>query len=195
MKKDILVKNYAAFLPIEGGEKRYKVVTDDNNNEVGIEVSGRVTEFNAVNNNGLKFERKSYDECIKNYFEKNEFNIPIDVMHIRDAFHLAGIAKKFVKKSDGVEVVAFIPKGVYFYGLIKTLIDNGVLQGFSNYGCVRDCDYERNTDSIIVKEFFLISISLVDIPADESTKFTANATSFDGFDKKADIKHSIFDLI
>lgn len=195
MKKDILVQNYAVFLPCEEGEHRYKVVTDANNTEIGIEVSGRVTEFNTVNENRLKFDRKSYDACISEYFEKNGLNIPIDVMHVRDAQHLAGVAKKFVKRTDGVDVTAFIPKGVYFYGLIKTLIDNGVLQGFSNFGCMRDCDWSEADDAWVVKDFFLISISLVDVPADTSTKFVSNATDFEGFNgepKKSPAKLDIF---
>lgn len=198
MKKNIFVQNYAVFLPVEEGEHRYKVVTDANNNEVGIEVSGKVTEFNVTNENGLKFDKKSYDACISDYFEKHGLNIPIDIMHVRDAQHLAGVAKKFIKRSDGVEVTAFIPKGVYFYGLIKTLIDNGVLQGFSNYGCMRDCEWSREDEAVVVKEFFLISISLVDVPADTSTKFIKNATDFAGFkdeQKKAPLNLELFPLV
>ena len=102
-------------------------------------------------------------------------------MHIRDAFHLAGVAKKFTKKDGGVQVVAFIPKGVYFYNLIKILLENGVLQGFSNYGYINDYDYDRVNNEIIVKDFQLISISLVDVPSDVSGKFVSNATNFEGF--------------
>ena len=180
-RKNILVSNYAAFIPYEKDARRYKIVTDENNNEVGIEVSGEVTNFSAVNFNGLKFDKKSYDECIREYFEKNELNIPIDLMHQRDMQHLAGVARKFVKKTDSVQVVAFIPKGVYFYNLIKLLIDNGVLQGFSNMGYMTDWEYDRETDACIVKSFQLISISLVDVPADTAGKFVSNATDFEGF--------------
>lgn len=177
----ILVKNYAAFLPFEKDEKKYKIITDKDGNEIGFEVTGMVTDFKTANQNGQKFERNSYDRFVKEYFEANELNIPIDLMHIRDAFHLAGVAKKFTKKDGGVQVVAFIPKGVYFYNMIKILLENGVLQGFSNYGYINDYDYDRANNEIIVKDFQLISISLVDVPSDVSGKFVSNATNFEGF--------------
>lgn len=196
-KKPIQVANYAAFLPIDAGERKYRIINDNAGTEVGIEVVGKVTDFNAVNLNGQKFDKKSYDIYISEYFEKNELNIPIDLMHVRDMQHLAGVAKKFVKKDGGVEVTAFIPRGAYFYNLIKVAIDNGMLQGFSNYGWIADWDYDRATDTCIVKEFHLISISLVDVPADVSSKFVGNATCFEGFDNEMPVKksESIFDLI
>lgn len=179
--KKIPVQNYAAFIPIDDGEKKYKIITDDAGNEKGIEVKGYLTKFGEANFNGQNFDRKSYDQCIQEYFEKNELNIPIDLMHVRDAFHLAGVCKKFQKKSDGIEITAFIAKGVYFYGLIKTLIDNGILQGFSNLGFITDYDWNRQTDELIVKAFQLISISLVDVPADTFGKFATQNTIFEGF--------------
>lgn len=182
-KQEIIVKNYAAFIPDEKGERRYKIVTDANGNELGFEVSGRVTEFGTTNENGLNFDKKSYDKCISEYFERNDLNIPIDVMHGTDVRDLCGVAKKFTKKADGVEVVAFIPKCAYYYNMLKGYIDNGMLQGFSNYGCVRDWEYDRQADAMVIKEFFLISVSLVATPADTSTKFVANATDFQGFNE------------
>ena len=105
-------------------------------------------------------------------------------MHVRDAFHLLGVCTKFKKTSSGVEIVTFIPKGVYFYGLVKTLIDNGILQGFSNMGFITDYSYEEEQDIFIVKEFQLISISLVDVPADVSGKFATQNTIFEGFENQ-----------
>ena len=65
--------------------------------------------------------------------------------------------------------------------MIKVLLENGVLQGFSNYGYITDYYYDRTKDEIIVKDFQLISISLVDVPSDLSGKFVSNATNFEGF--------------
>lgn len=183
-KKNIIVKNYAAFIPDEKGERRYKIVTDKEGNELGFEVSGRVTQFGAENENGLNFDRKSYDKCIAEYFERNDLNIPIDLMHGQDVRDLCGVAKKFVKKSDGVDIVAFVPRCAYYYNMLKGYIDNGMLQGFSNFGCVRDWDFDRESGAMIIKEFFLISVSLVATPADTYTKFVANSTSFEGFETK-----------
>lgn len=198
MKKSINVSNYAAFIPDEEGERKYRIVTDDNGVESGIEVSGLVTDFTAANFNGMQFDRKSYDKYITEYFERNGLNIPIDLMHVRDMQHLAGVARKFVKKSGGVMVTAFIPRCAYFYNLIKGAIDNGMLQGFSNYGAVTDWDYDRETGTCIVKEFQLVSVSLVDVPADVSSKFISNATDFDGFlteEPKKETPASMFHFI
>lgn len=181
--KKILVKNYAAFLPGENGERKYKIILDDAGNEKGIEVKGYLTKFGQENFNGQNFDRKSYDACISDYFDKNQLNIPVDLMHVRDMFHLAGVCNKFQKKSDGIEITVLLAKGVYFYNLIKTAIENGILQGFSNLGYIVNWDYDRATDSIIVKEFQLISISLVDVPSDTGGKFTTQNTIFEGFEK------------
>lgn len=180
--KKIKVQNYTAFSPIENGEKKYKIITSQDGQENGIEVKGMVTSFLDENFNEMKFDKKAYDKCISEYFEKNDLNIPIDLMHVRDGFHLLGVCTKFKKTSSGVEIVAFIPKGVYFYGLVKTLIDNGVLQGFSNLGYIANYSFEQ--DVLIVEEFQLISISLVDVPADVSGKFATQNTIFEGFENK-----------
>lgn len=182
-RNKIVVRNYAAFIPSEDGRHVYKIINNEAGEEIGFEVRGLLTTFNVTNENHQKFERKSYDKFVTEYFEANELNIPIDIMHIRDAQHLAGVARKFIKKDGGIELTAFIPKGVYFYNLIKVLLDAGVLQGFSNYGYMTDWDYDRTTDEIIVKEFNLISASLVDIPSDVGGKFIENSTEFHGFDE------------
>lgn len=179
--KKIPVQNYASFIPADDGQRKYKIITADDGSEKGIEVKGYLTKFGETNFNGFNFDKKSYDQCINEYFEKNDLNIPIDLMHSRDALHLAGICNKFQKKNDGVEITAFIPKGIYFYNLIKILIDNGILQGFSNYGFISDYDFDRASDSLIVKSFQLISISLVDVPADTFGKFETQNTIFEGF--------------
>lgn len=186
--KKIKVQNYASFSPIENGEKKYKIITSVDGQELGIEVKGTVTSFLDENFNEMKFDKKAYDKCISEYFEKNDLNIPIDLMHVRDAFHLLGVCTKFKKTSSGVEIVTFIPKGVYFYGLVKTLIDNGILQGFSNMGFITDYSYEE--DKFIVEEFQLISISLVDVPADVSGKFATQNTRFEGFESQEPVKET-----
>lgn len=186
--KNILVANYAAFIPNEMDKRVYSIVTNEAGEEIGIEIKGLLTTFGQVNDNGYNFDRQSYDKVVNDYFEANELNIPVDLMHVRDnVTHLAGVLRKFTKRNGGVEITAFIPKGVYFYGLIKVLLDNGVLQGFSNYGWITKGDW--NNDEILVSEFRLISASLVDLPADVGGKFVANATQFEGFneaDKEAE---------
>ena len=81
-----------------------------------------------------------------------------------------------------MRLLVFIPKGVYYYGLIKTLIDNGVLQGFSNYGWISDWGYDEDNKVMIVRKFQLVSVSLVDVPSDVGAKLEGNATRFEGFE-------------
>lgn len=198
-ERNILVRNYAAFIPVEDDVRVYTILTDDAGLETGIEVKGMLTTFDVVNENRLNFDRKSYDDVVSNYFEANNLNIPLDLMHVRDDVrHLAGIVRKFTKKNGGVEITGFIPKGVYYYNLIKVMLDNGMLQGFSNLGWINDGEYIRETDSYTVKSFRLISASMVDIPADVGGKFISNATEFEGFhnkEKDPTIKDNIFNLI
>ena len=178
--KRLEVKCYAGFVPAAEGEKRYRIVYDDNRNEIGIEVKGLLTKFSYRNENGLIFEKESYDKVVSEYFEKNALNIPVDTMHRRDIQNLAGIVKELRKTDEGIFIVVYIPKGVYYYGLIKTLIDNGILQGFSNFGWIEDYNITPD-DDLQIFEFRLISASLVDIPADTNTEFVSNATHFEGF--------------
>lgn len=192
--KRIEVRNYASFVPTEDN-KLYKPILNEKGEEVGFEVSGKVTQFDATNFNGLNFDKGSYDKCIANYFEKNNLNIPIDVMHQRGIEYLVGYAKTFVKREDCVEMTAFVPKGVHYYELVKTLIDNGILQGFSNLGFITDGKYDSETDSFIVKDFSLISVSLVDVPADTNGKFVGNATDFRGFTEQEDLMRETDELL
>ena len=58
-----------------------------------------------------QWEKGSYDEMIASYFEANELNIPLDLMHERTVKDLAGIATMMKKKGASIEIVGFIPKG------------------------------------------------------------------------------------
>lgn len=178
------VRNYASFIPaIDGGNSPYKVVADSEGNEIGIEVKGLLTTFDLVNANGMTFNKDSYDKFVTNYFKSNDLNIPVDVMHQQDFHHLVGIAKSFVKTDANVEITAFVPSGIALYNDIKVKLDNGILQGFSNFGIVNDYDITENNE-LVIKDFALLSASLVSIPADTGAKFVSNATEFKGFGKQ-----------
>ncbi|MCC8177448.1 MAG: hypothetical protein LIO91_13625, partial [Bacteroidales bacterium] len=83
------------------------------------------------------------------------------------------------KTEEGILIEAYVPRGVYYYNLIKTLLDNHILQGFSNYGYVTR---GHITDDVLhVEAFQLISASLVDVPADTAARFIRNGTTLKGF--------------
>lgn len=177
------IKNYTLFNKYESG-KKYETVFNEKGEEIGIRMKGLVTSFDIKNENGQVFKANSYDNFVKDYFIKNSVNVPIDIMHVRnDVRHLAGVAEKIEVEKNGIILQSFIPKGVYYYNLIKILIDNGILQGFSNYGYARD--YELKENGFEIRDFALLSISLVDVPADTGAVFLQN-TIFKGFGSNPD---------
>lgn len=180
----IKVKNYVSFTPTEN-KKPYKVRMGDNGEELGIEIRGAVTQFDTVNENGFIFDKQSYDRCVAEYFEKNNFNIPVDVMHQMTFEHTIGRAEKFSKDEKGVTMLAFIPKGQQIYEEIKTKLDWGILQGFSNCGFITKGNF-NDDGTVNVEDFQLLSVSLVSTPADITAKFIANKTDFIGFNKIKD---------
>ena len=165
----------------------------------GILVSGMLTRFGETNCNGFRFEPGSYDKCIAEYFEANGLNVPLTVQHNdNDIRHIVGRVTKMEKKGDGVYMEAVILAVHPEFETVKSLIDGGVLQGFSNYGWAVDCSFTEDGD-LAVHEFTLLSASLVTTPADVSGKLEMRNTRFEGFapekeeekDKPKDI-YSIF---
>lgn len=147
----------------------------------GMLVSGMLTRFWETNYNGFRFEPGSYDKCIAEYFEANGLNVPLTVQHNdNDIRHVVGRVTKMEKRDDGVYMEAVVLSGHPEFDTVKCLIEGGVLQGFSNYGWADGC--ERTDDgAIIVKEFSLLSASLVTTPADVSGKLEMRNTRFEGF--------------
>ena len=175
----IEIRNYTLLQNFEAG-KKYEIVKNESGEEIGFRLKGLVTTFDVQNENGQVFKNYSYNKFVAEYFVEHSLNVPIDIMHIRDLSHIAGYAEKLEALENGIEVTAFVPKGVYYYNLIKVLIDNGILQGFSNYGYARDYEWSDDYETMIIKDFALISISLVDAPADKNATYLQN-TIFKGF--------------
>lgn len=184
-KKRQFIQNFARFTANNGGGT-INIVTDEAGNEIGFEVSGKLTTFGVRNVNGYIFTRESYDKFVDDYYSKNNFNIPLNIKHIDSDFqHVAGYVKSMTKTTDGIVMTAFVPKWVYAYNWIKNAIKDGVLQGFSNAGWVTDAIYDENEDTITVNEFALMHVALVEIPADVEAKFEVKNTVFSGFEKES----------
>ena len=188
-KKNTFVQNFARFTANDGGEGFIKIITDANGNETGFEVRGKLTQFNVRNENGLSFSRESYDHFVDEYYGKNKLNVPLNIKHKDDDFqHVAGKVVSMTKTEDGVEMVAYVPRWVYAYNWIKQAVTDGVLQGFSNAGAVIDAEYDENSDTLYIKEFALMHVALVEIPADVSAKFQTQNTAFSGFGEKGTVE-------
>lgn len=186
MKKKLYIKNFTTLTSYEGGQ-RYKVVRDENGEETGIEVSGVLTTFDVPNENGTEFTKESYDKFVDEYFIAHSVNVPLVLYHNdTDPRTVAGIVKKLTKTKDGVELVGWIPRTAYYYNLIKAQISEGILQGFSNAGGMRDWEWDEENNVIKVKDFALLHASLVATPADTGAWLGTQNTVFNGFESPID---------
>lgn len=187
-KKRLIIRNFTTLTAFDGGQ-RYRIVRNEAGEELGIEVSGVLTTFDVPNENGTEFTRESYDKFVDDYFIANSINVPLVLYHNdTDPRTVAGIVKSLTKTDSGVELVGYIPKSAYYYNLIKAQIAEGILQGFSNYGGVRDYEYIENEDgswTLKVTDFVLMHASLVTTPADTGALMDVQNTVFRGFGGRA----------
>lgn len=178
------INNFIRLTANDGG-KRYRVLTDDAGNELGIEVAGVLTTFGVVNENGYIFEKESYDRSVEKYFEANKLNVPLCLYHDdANPDTLCGIVNTLEKTDKGIEIVGRIkPNSAKLYKFIKAQLDDGILQGFSNAGFIADGVYDETAGAVRVKDFDLIHAALVATPADTGATLRTVNTIFRGFEK------------
>lgn len=185
-KRKLYVTNFAT-LTSHDGVGRYRVIRNEAGEELGIEVSGTLTTFDVRNENGGLFKKESYDKFVDEYFIANSLNVPLCLYHNDlDIRMVCGVVKSMTKTDSGVEMVGWIPKTAYFYNLIKSQIDNGILQGFSNAGGIMDCSYDPDTDTLNITDFALMHAALVASPADTGATLRTVNTIFKGFEKQTE---------
>ena len=85
---------------------------------------------------------------------------------------------------------------------VKTLIKDGILKSFSVGFRIKDADYDKRTDTFLIKDVELLEISVVSVPANQNSLFSVRksfesdntyANFKDQFASKADIKSSLKD--
>lgn len=185
-KKQLIIRNFTTLQAFDGGQ-RYKVIRNEAGEETGIEVSGVLTTFDVPNENGTEFTKESYDKFVDEYFIAHSVNVPLVLYHNdTDPRTVAGIVKSMTKTNSGVEIVGWIPRTAYYYNLIKAQIAEGILQGFSNYGGMRDYEWDEENNAIKVTDFALLHASLVATPADTGAWLEAQNTAFHGFEAPID---------
>lgn len=179
-----MITNFVRFEAREGG-KFANVVTNDKGDELGFEVGGMLTKFDYKNENDGTFRKGSYDKFVKEYYEENGYNVPVCIQHEdTDIRNVCGYVKEMTQDDNGVHVVVFVPRYAYYYNLIKSMVDGGILQGFSNCGIAYVDEYTEEEGEIIT-EFKLLHVALVTTPADTFGKFEKREnTIFKGFEKK-----------
>lgn len=190
-KKQLIIRNFTTLTAFDGGQ-RYKVIRNEAGEETGIEVSGILTTFDVPNENGTEFTKESYDKFVDEYFLAHSVNVPLVLYHNdTDPRTVAGIVKSMTKTDSGVEIVGWIPRTAYYYNLIKSQIAEGILQGFSNAGGMRDYEWDEENDALKVTDFALMHASLVATPADTGAWLEAKNTAFHGFGSEDPIDNEV----
>lgn len=140
----------------------------------GILVRGYETKFGETNENGERYAKGAIDDFIERYFVAHNLNLPVDIQHIQDIDHLAGRVIYAESNSTGFYFVAYIPRTFKNYTVVRDLLKNGILQGFSKCGWATDYEWrtdEKGNDYMQVNKIDIVSVSLVATPA--------NAVPFD----------------
>lgn len=163
------------------------------NGNYGVKGLLTILDNEEENLNGYVYHSGCYDAFCNNYYAKNNKNIPLDLLHnVTDISHLAGKVTEFNAVGGEVRIVAEVSKSAVLFNNIVGLIEDGVLQGFSDMSFVSDYDHDPKTNLLHVKECAIFSVALVQNPAvAKSTLEAMNATKFN-FKKKEEVKKSVF---
>lgn len=153
----------------------------------GLIVKGYETKFGKTNENLEQYDPHCFDAFIENYFVKNKLNMPMTIQHRSDIEHLAGRVLVLEVNSVGFYFVCYIPKTYKHYEEVKSLLQEGILQGLSKFGWASDYDWidtDRKTGEgyWLIKEMEILEVSLVATPANpialEETQEIKNALHF-----------------
>ena len=135
----------------------------------GLIIKGYETKFNVTNENGERYTPNCLDKFVQQYFVDHELNMVVDLQHGWDIDSQIGSVIYLEVNTVGFYFVAYVPRSVARYEQVKTLLREGILQGFSKMGWATDYEYRYTRDGdfdyVEIKEFQLCSVSLVTMPA------------------------------
>lgn len=156
----------------------------DNKHLDGIIIKGYETKFGVTNENGEQYDPHCLDAFIERYFVNHDLNMVVDVQHSSMVDDQVGRVIYLEVNSVGFYFVVYIPRRIKRYDEIKTLLEEGILQGFSKCGYADDYEWVEDKKKkccyVLFKSFMLLSVSLVTAPA--------NAQKFE---KVAEVKNGI----
>lgn len=139
----------------------------------GLIVKGYETKFGQTNENGERYETGCLDKFIQSYFIDNSLNMVVDVQHSTRPEWQVGRVVYLETNTVGFYFVAYIPRALPAYNQVKTMLEEGILQGFSKCGWATDYEYRYKEngdfDYMLVKEMIILSVSLVTSPANAVT--------------------------
>lgn len=140
----------------------------------GLILKGYETKHgNGTNTNGERYALDAQDRFIEEYFIGKKLNMPVDVEHDPRPEWLVGRVVYIESNSTGFYYVAYIPRKHPQYNYVKTLLQEGILQGFSKCGWATDWEYHWKEDGSFdyeeVKEIQIVRMSIVSTPANGVT--------------------------
>ena len=122
-----------------------------------------------------------------NNFEKN----PI-ILFNHDYNKPIGRATKLKVTQNGLEMEAKISKSAPDH--VAQLVKEGILGAFSVGFRVKDADYIKETDGIMVKDAELFEVSVVSVPCNQAATFSL-AKSFDSVSEYEEFKKSLINSV
>lgn len=135
----------------------------------GIIVRGYEMKWGETNENGEQYDKGCFDKFINDYYVTNGLNVPMDIQHCSDPEWLAGRVVYIETNSVGFYIVGYIPRTYIHFDMVRDLLKNGILQGFSKCGWATDWEFRYKSDGSfdyeLVKEIQLVAVSLVATPA------------------------------
>lgn len=135
----------------------------------GLILKGYETKFNEINSNREKYDPACLDSFVQRYFIDKELNMTLDIQHSQELENLAGRVLYLEVNSVGFYFVCYIPRTYCKYDIVKNLLQEGILQGFSKQGWASDYEYffteSGDFDYTLIKEMDITSVSLVSQPA------------------------------
>ena len=152
----------------------------------------------SANQNGEIYDEGAFDEFINEYFVTGGFNMPVTINHSNALEDLCGRVLYIERNSVGFYFVVYVPKTYINYALVKNLLKEGILQGFSKEGFA--VDYEYTESGMHIKKMDIINVSIVSTPANmihfESAKETKDKLTFNvKKDENENKQTSLFDEI
>lgn len=165
----------------------------------GIIISGYESEFaQGTNVNGERFMPNCLDKFIQDYYVSKGLNIPMDVQHQDSNPEWICGRIVYVEVNDrGFKYVGYIPRKYEHYEMVKNLLAEKILQGFSKFGWATKGHWIDDPDEewggyFLVEEMTLVSMALVTTPANgipfDEVGEIANSTRFVNKHKKKDGK-------
>lgn len=133
----------------------------------GLIIKGYETKFGQTNGNGEQYAPDCLDKFVQSYFVENKLNMVVDLQHGWGIDDQVGRVVYLEVNKVGFYFVAYIPRSVKRYEQVRTLLQEGILQGFSKMGYATDYEWKGEGENVylLIKEMALLSVSLVTNPA------------------------------